>query len=194
MTGEADIECGFAHVSDGVWLMGAAQPAAYRGRLTVRPLRGWVAPDRGSLRLVDVAGRASCSDAARPFVTRLDCAGNLTVVSDRILVAPAASRTASRLVRAVPMSFRYALAATAFRNPGWAVVATASRVNRFVLGEDDVLSVRMESAVAWTVKDPTGHCPRLTMRDILVPRRRGKTLRLNFYGPGVVWAEGAHGV
>ena len=194
MPTEASIEGGFAHVTDGAWLMGAAQPAACRGAMRERGMRGWIVPDRASLRVVELSGVASCSDAKRPFLSRIDCADTLNVVSGRILVAPAAARTGSHLVRVIPMSFRHAIAVTEFGNPGWAVTATASRVNRFVLAEGEILGVRLESAVAWTTKHPTGHCPKLTMRDVLVPRRRGKTLWLNFYGPGVVWAEGAHGV
>jgi hypothetical protein len=159
-----------------------------------RRTRGWIVPDRGRLRNVELSGTASCSDAKRPFLARLDCADTLSVVSERILVAPAASRTGSHLLRVVPMSFKYAIAVTEFKNPGWAVTATASRVNRFVLAEGEVMSVRLESVVAWTTKRPTGHCPKLTMRDVLIPRRRTKSLWLNFYGPGVVWAEGAHGI
>ena len=191
---EATIESGFAHVADGMWLMGASQPVAYCGKLRDHRMRGWIVPDRGRLRPVEVSGSASCSDAKRPFLSRIDCAEMLSVVSDRILVAPAASRTGSQLVRVIPMSFRYALAVTEFKNPGWSVVSTQSRVSRFVLKEDDVLSVRLESVVAWTTKRPTGHCPKLKMRDILIPRRRAKSLWLNFYGPGVVWAEGSHGI
>ncbi len=194
MPTEATIESGFAHVTGGTWLLGVSQPAAYRGALRDRRMGGWIVPDRGRLRSVELSGTASCSDAKRPFLARIDCADTLSVVSERILVAPAASRTGSQLVRVVPMSFRHALAVTEFRNPGWAVTATASRVNRFVLEEGEVLSVRLESVVAWTTRRPTGHCPRLAMRDILIPRRRAKSLWLNFYGPGVVWAEGAHGI
>ena len=194
MPPEATIESGFAHVTGGTWLLGVSQPAAYRGALRDRRMGGWIVPDRGRLRSVELSGTASCSDAKRPFLARIDCADTLSVVSERILVAPAASRTGSQLVRVVPMSFRHALAVTEFRNPGWAVTATASRVNRFVLEEGEVLSVRLESVVAWTTRRPTGHCPRLAMRDILIPRRRAKSLWLNFYGPGVVWAEGAHGI
>lgn len=194
MPTEATIESGFAHVTGGTWLLGVSQPAAYRGALRDRRMGGWIVPDRGRLRSVELSGTASCSDAKRPFLARIDCADTLSVVSERILVAPAASRTGSQLVRVVPMSFRHALAVTEFRNPGWAVTATASRVNRFVLEEGEVLSVRLESVVAWTTRRPTGHCPRLAMRDILIPRRRTKSLWLNFYGPGVVWAEGAYGV
>lgn len=194
MPTEATIESGFAHVTSGAWLLGVSQPAAYRGALRDRRMGGWIVPDRGRLRSVELSGTASCSDAKRPFLARIDCADTLSVVSERILVAPAASRTGSQLVRVVPMSFRHALAVTEFRNPGWAVTATASRVNRFVLEEGEVLSVRLESVVAWTTRRPTGHCPRLAMRDILIPRRRAKSLWLNFYGPGVVWAEGAHGI
>ena len=194
MANEAVIESGFAHVPDGRWLLAASQPVAYRGALRDCRMRGLIVPDRGRLRIADVSGIASCSDAKRPFLARIDCADTLCVVSDRILAAPAESRTGSRLVRVVPMSFRYAIAVTEFKNPGWAVTATASRVNRFVLKEGEVLTVRPESVVAWTTKRPTGYCPRLAMRDILIPRRRAKTLWLNFYGPGVVWAEGVHGV
>lgn len=194
MPTEATIESGFAHVTGGTWLLGVSQPAAYRGALRDRRMGGWIVPDRGRLRSVELSGTASCSDAKRPFLARIDCADTLSVVSERILVAPAASRTGSQLVRVVPMSFRHALAVTEFRNPGWAVTATASRVNRFVLEEGEVLSVRLESVVAWTTRRPTGHCPRLAMRDILISRRRAKSLWLNFYGPGVVWAEGAHGI
>ena len=194
MPAEATIENGFAHVNDGAWLMGLSQPAACRGKLRDLRIRGWAVPDRGRLRLVEVSGTASCSDANRPFLCRIDCADSLSVVSERILVAHAASRTGSQLVRVVPMSFRHALAVTEFKNPGWAVTSTRSRVERFVLKGDEVLSVRLESVVAWTTKRPVGHCPKLTMRDILIPRRRTKSLWLNFYGPGVVWVEGSHGV
>ena len=194
MSAEATIESGFAHVSDGTWLVGASQPVAYCGTLRDRRMAGWIVPDRTRLRNVELSGTASCSDAKRPFLSRIDCADALFVVSDRILVAPASSRTGSQLVRVVPMSFKYALAVTEFKNPGWVVTATASRVNRFVLAEDEILTVRLESAVAWTTRNPTGHCPKLTMRDVLVPRRRAKSLWLNFYGSGVVWAEGSHGI
>jgi hypothetical protein len=194
MATEAVIEGGFAHVEDGTYLMGASQPVAYRGRLSGCRIKGWFVPDRARLRCVNVAGRASCSDAKRPFLARLDCADSLYVVSDRILAAPVSSRTGSSLLRVVPMSFRHALCVTAFRNPAWAVVAAASRIHRFVLAEDDVLSVRLASVVGWTAKRPTGHCPKLTLRDLLIPRRRETTLWLNFYGPGIVWTEGAHGV
>ena len=148
MPTEATIESGFAHVTGGTWLLGVSQPAAYRGALRDRRMGGWIVPDRGRLRSVELSGTASCSDAKRPFLARIDCADTLSVVSERILVAPAASRTGSQLVRVVPMSFRHALAVTEFRNPGWAVTATASRVNRFVLEEGEVLSVRLESVVA----------------------------------------------
>ena len=194
MATEAIIEGGFAHVEEGAYLMGASQPVAYRGSLSDCRIKGWIVPDRSRLRSVNVAGCASCSDAKRPFLARLDCAESLFVVSERVLVAPASSRAGSSLLRVVPMSFKYAFPVTEFKNPAWAVDAAASRINRFVLAEGDVLSARLASVVAWTTKRPTGHCPRLTMRDLLIPRRREKTLWLNFYGPGVVWTEGSHGV
>lgn len=194
MPTEATIEGGFAHVQAGMWLMGQSQPVAYRGRVIERRMKGWIVPDRARLQCIEVEGSAACSDAARPFLTRLDCAESLHVGSERLLVAPVAARTGSYLLRVVPMSFKHAMAVTEFKNPGWAVVATASRVNRFVLKEGEVLSVRLSAVVAWTTKRPTGHCPKLTMRDVLIPKRQSKALWLNFYGPGVVWAEGAHGL
>ena len=193
MANEATIEGGFAQVQAGTWLMGTAQPVAYQGRVIERRIKGWIVPDRARLQQLEVIGTASCSDATRPFLTRLDCADALFVNSERILVAPEAARAGSQLLRVIPMSFKYALAVTEFKNPGWAVVATASRVHRFVLAEGEVLSVRLASAVAWTTKRPIGHCPKLTMRDILIPKRQAKALWLNFYGPGVVWTEGSHG-
>ena len=193
MANEATIEGGFAQVTDGMWLMGTSQPVAYCGRVTERRLTGWIVPDRARLQRLEVVGTASCSDAKRPFLTRLDCAETLFVDSERILVAPDAARAGSQLVRVIPMSFKHALAVTEFKNPGWAVIATASRVHRFVLAEGEVLSVRLASGVAWTTKRPTGHCPKLTMRDVLIPKRQAKALWLNFYGPGVVWTEGSHG-
>ncbi len=194
MSTEATIESGFAHVTDGAWLIGTSQPAAYRGKLRDCRLKGWVVPDRVRMRSVEVEGTLSCSDAKCPFLARLDCAEQLFVVSERILVAPTEARVRGHLVRVIPMSFRKALVVTEFKNPGWAVVATVSRVHRIVLGEDDVVSVRLASAVAWTTKRPTGYCPKLTMRDLLMPRRQRKALWLNFYGPGVVWVEGSHGL
>jgi uncharacterized protein (AIM24 family) len=194
MSIEATIESGFAHVTDGVWLMGSSQPVAYCGSMRDYRMRGWIVPDRRNLRNVELSGRAACSKAEFPFLCRIDCAEKLSVVSNRILVAPASSRTGSQLVRVVPMSFKYSLVTTQFKNPGWAITATKSRVNRFVLKDDEILSVRLESVVAWTTKSPTGHCPKLTMRDIMIPRRRAKSLWLNFYGPGVVWSEGVYGI
>lgn len=194
MSTEATIEGGFAQVTDGTWLMGASQPVAYKGRVLERRLKGWLVPDRARLHCLEVVGEAACSDAKRPFLTRLDCAEQLFIDSQRILVAPASARVGSQLVRVVPMSFKFALPVTEFKNPAWAVVATTSRVHRFVLAEGEVLSVRLASVVAWTTKRPTGHCPKLTMRDLLIPRRQAKALWLNFYGPGVVWTEGSHGL
>ena len=69
---EATIESGFAHVADGTWLMGASQPVAYCGRTRDLRMRGWLVPDRGRLRPVEVSGNASCSDAKRPFLCTQD--------------------------------------------------------------------------------------------------------------------------
>ena len=92
MANEATIEGGFAQVQAGTWLMGTAQPVAYQGRVIERRIKGWIVPDRARLQQLEVVGTASCSDATRPFLTRLDCADALFVNSERILVAPEAAR------------------------------------------------------------------------------------------------------
>ena len=72
----------------------------------------------------------------------------------------------------------------------WVVMATASRTCRMPLEDGQTLSVRPESVVAWTGKSPTGFCPRLSLWDVILPRGP-RELLYTFYGPGVVWVEGA---
>ena len=185
------IENGFAKIGEGSWLVGAAQPTAVIGSVTPRPLKGWLVPDRAKLRLVEIAGRACCGLTKMPFLTLLPCAAPLTVVSDRVLVAPAAARQDGKVLRVIPFSFRNALCVTHFTTE-WVVLATASRTTRVPLQENELLTVRVDSAVAWTTKDPTGFMPRIGLWDILAPRRRERNLMLHFYGPGVVWMEGSY--
>ena len=45
----AELSSGFAVVGAGAWLFGRAQPAAVRGTLRVRGLKGFVCPDRAAL-------------------------------------------------------------------------------------------------------------------------------------------------
>ena len=71
------------------------------------------------------------------------------------------------------------------------VMATASRTARIQVADGQTLSVRPEAVVAWTGRDPTGFCRRLSLWDVLLPRGP-RDLLLTFYGPGVVWAEGAN--
>ena len=44
-----ELSGGFAVVGAGAWLFGRAQPAAARGTLKSRSLKGFVCPDRGAL-------------------------------------------------------------------------------------------------------------------------------------------------
>lgn len=189
MTGAATIEGGFAEVGAGPWLMGRGQPAAFFGKAVRRPRRGWRVCDRASLDLVETTAASKCADASRPFLTHIPCAAPLFAVSAKVLVAPAAARRDARLVKAVPMSSRGALCVTEFGEE-WVVMATASRTARVALEDGETLSVRPEAVVAWTGKQPTGFCPRLSVWDVILPRGP-KDLLFTFYGPGVVWAEGS---
>lgn len=69
-------------------------------------------------------------------------------------------------------------------------MATASRTTRVAVPEGETLSVRPESAVAWTGQRPSGFCPKLGLLDLLLPRGP-KNLLLRFHGPCLVWLEGA---
>ena len=141
MTGPAaEITGGFAVVGAGAWLFGPAQPAASRGTLRRRGLKGFVCPDRAALSLCEIAAPGSqvqksepsngeppaerqaaaaawCSAANRPFLTRIDCGVPVSAVSDKVLVAPAAARSGARLVRVVPLSFARAIRVTEFAPP-----------------------------------------------------------------------------
>ena len=63
MVGE--LASGFAVVGAGAWLFGRAQPAAVRGALRVRGLKGFVCPDRGSLSVGELAAVGSSKRAPR---------------------------------------------------------------------------------------------------------------------------------
>ena len=195
---EAEFENGFAVVGDGEWLVGAGQPAAILGRLTARPApkvegvpwwRRLFAPDRFRLSCQRLEGRMWCAAAERPFLTRLDLGERVCVVTEKLLVAPASARKGSRLVKAIPFSFRDAVCATELEI-GWAVCATRSRVAKIVVKEGETLGVKPRVVVAWTGNPPTGYCPKLRTRDLFLPRAP-KCLLLNFHGPAIVWVEGA---
>ncbi|MBQ9726758.1 MAG: hypothetical protein IJV65_04555 [Kiritimatiellae bacterium] len=198
---------GFAVVGAGAWLFGRAQPAAVRGTLRSRGLKGFICPDRGSLTRGELAddgshaeraesaesaehgARAWCASSACPFLTRIDCGAPVTAVSDKVLVAPAAARSGARLLRVVPMSFARSIRTTEFSSE-WVVTATRSRTTRVALDEGESLGVRPDAAVAWTGARPTGFCPRLRLLDVLLPRGP-RDLLLHFHGPAIVWIEGS---
>lgn len=161
---EAVVESGFATVGEGKWFFGRNQPVATRD------------------------GLSYCASAARPFLTRIDLGEKVTIVADKLLVAPQAAKKKRRLVRVVPFSFKNALL-TYEMEIGWAMMATASRVKQIVVAEGGTLAVRPEAVVAWTGNRPTGFCPRLRLIDLFLPRRA--RLMLNFHGPAIVWIEGA---
>lgn len=188
---DATIENGFATVGKGAWLVGAMQPTAVLGNCVPRSLKGWLVPDRSKLHIAEVEGTARCGMATRPFLTQITCAAPVTAVSAKLLVAPATARKGGRLLRVIPFSFRNAICVTEC-DTEWVVMATQSRTMRLSLEEEQLLTVRVEAAVAWTTKPPTGFCPRISLWDILIPKRRERELVLHFYGPGVVWMEGSN--
>lgn len=194
---EAQFENGFACVEGGNWLFGPHQPAAVLGALAPKRLpreemswwRRLFQPDRRRLQCGTLDGKMWCGDQAHPFLTRIDLAERVTAVTEKLLLAPVSARRAGNLLRVLPFSLRGALCTTVLEG-GWAVTATQGRTARVVVADGETLGVRPESAVAWTGHPPTGFCPRLRARDLVLPRAP-KCLRLNFHGPCVVWFEGA---
>ena len=59
----AELSSGFAVVGAGAWLFGRAQPAAVRGTLRSRGLKGFICPDRGALSIGELAGGESAAAA-----------------------------------------------------------------------------------------------------------------------------------
>lgn len=189
MNGMVTIENGFAEVGAGAWLMGRAQPAAFFGSALRRRRKGWVVRDRGSLDLVETTAKAKCADASHPFLTHIPCAEPIFAVSEKILVAPFSARKDAQTIRLIPMSMKSSLCVTEFGGD-WVVMATASRTARVQVADGETFSVRPEAAVAWTTRQPTGFCPKLSIWDVLLPRGP-RNLLLTFYGPGLVWIEGS---
>ena len=180
---------GFAGVDAGLWLMGRGQPAAFFGSAVRRRRKGFFLRDRPSLDLVETSAVAKCADARRPFLTHIPCAAPISAASAKVLVAPAKARRDAHFVKMIPMSLKNALCVTEFGEE-WVVMATAGRTCRMPLDDGQTLSVRPEAVVAWTGRDPTGFCRRLSLWDVLLPRGP-RDLLLTFYGPGVVWTEGS---
>lgn len=189
---EPFMENGFATVEAGTWLVSRGQPAAVSGTVFPEGLRGFFAPDRRELSVLKTEGAAHLADAIRPFLTHLTSVGSLTVVSAKLLVAPSAARSGSKLLRVIPMSFRDAIPVTHIKSD-WALMATKSRLKRITLQADEVLCVKREAVVAWTGPDPVGVAGRIRLRDLVIPKRR-VPLSLDFYGPQVVWVEGINGL
>ena len=193
---EAEFENGFARVEGGEWLYGVRRPVAVLGTLSAKHLpraegswwRRMFHPDRRRLQCATLAGRMWCGERERPFLTRIDLAERVTVVTEKLLLAPASSRRASSLLRVVPFSLRDAICTTVMEGR-WVVAATKGRTMRVAVAEGETLGVVPEAVVAWTGYAPTGYCPRLRLRDLVLPRVP-KGLSLNFHGPCVVWFEG----
>lgn len=194
---EAKIENGFASVTAGDWIVAPGQPAAVRGSFAAVAApkvegRGFwkrlFEPDRRRVRFLRLDGEMWCAAADRPFLTRLDLGERVSVVTDKLLLAPASSRRAGALVKSIPFSFKGAVATTELEI-GWALTATRSRVAKVVVKEGETLGVRPESVVAWTGNRPTGFCPKLGLRDLVLPRAP-RSLVLDFHGPAIVWFEG----
>lgn len=182
---------GMVKVGPGAWLLGKGQPVAFAGaRPQMGGLRGWFVPDRGALVTAQSEAPLFCAAGERPFLTRLDCPVEVSVVSHKLLVAPLAARVGAALQRLIPMSLRLALCVTRVRGL-WAVAATRARTAHLYLREGETLTARREAVVAWSTQPPTGFVPKLRLRDILLPSARMQSLMVSFYGPGNVWIEGA---
>ena len=188
---EAEISGGFVTVGAGAWLLGSGQPALSDCSFgSVIGLRHWfLSPDRSRLSTARYdCGKMICSSSSRPFVTRLDPTESLSVVTEKLLVAPAYRRSRGRLLRLSAMSFSRAICLTEFRL-SWAVVATRSRVMRHVVADGETCTVSAQSVVAWSGRRPSVSCGRITALDLLLPRRP-KSVSLVFHGHCVVWIEG----
>lgn len=170
--------------------LGAPATSGARGGLAAA-LRRFLSPDRSRLRVVAVPenGRLWCADRTRPFLARLDVGEPLSIVSEKLLLAPASARAHGRLLRVIPFSLRAALCITELVS-GYAIAATASRVRRIAVPDGATLAVRPEALVAWCGPSPTGSCGRLRTRDLFLPRLP-RSLALDFHGPCLVWLEGS---
>ena len=188
MEGAVKIEGGFAEVGAGEWLVGHGQPTAFFGTAVCRRRKGFFLRDRSCIDRIETTATAKCADARRPFLTHIPCASPISAMSSKVLVAPASAWVGAELLKIVPMSMRNTLCITKFGGE-WVVMATASRTARLQVEDGDTLSLRPESAVAWTGNRPTGFCPRLGLWDFILPRGP-KNLLLHFHGPSVVWVEG----
>ena len=183
------IENGFVEIDAGSWLLGHGQPAAFSGKAVRRVRKGWIVRDRGALDLVETSGMAKCADKTRPFLTHIPCAAPISALSSKVLVAPSESRTGAQCVKLIPMSVSKSLCVTEFGSE-WVVMATKSRTARVQIAEGETLSVRPEAIVAWSGAKPTGFCQRLGILDMILPSGP-RNLLLTFYGPSIVWLEGA---
>ena len=190
MEGAVKIEGGFAEVGAGEWLVGHGQPAAFFGSAVCRRRKGFFLRDRSCIDRVETTAAVKCADARRPFLTHIPCASPISVMSSKVLVAPASAWAGAELLKLVPMSMRNALCITNFGGE-WVVMATASRTARLQVEDGDTLSLRPEAAVAWTGNRPTGFCPKLGLWDFILPRGP-RNLLLHFHGPSVVWVEGTN--
>ena len=148
---EAAIENGVASVESGRWLVARGQPAAVLGAFApakgYRAPGGWwsrtFSPDRQRLSFLETTGRMWCSAASRPFLTRLDLGEAVSVVTDKLLLAPLSARKGSKLVKLIPFSWKNATCMTELEI-GWALMATKSRVVKVVVKEGETLGVKPE--------------------------------------------------
>ena len=78
-----ELSSGFAVVGPGAWLFGAAQPAAVRGTLRVRGLKGFVCPDRGALSRGELSAEKSHAESAEnaEFKSHAESAENAEIKS-----------------------------------------------------------------------------------------------------------------
>lgn len=186
------IENGFASLKAGSWLIRRGQPAVACGKFSITGIKGFFAPDRHYLCVLQSEQMTHLACSKQPFLTHLVSVGALSVLSEKLLVAPLAARTGAKLFRVIPFSGRKAFPVTRI-DAEWAIIATASRLKRIVIAENEIVCVKRDAAVAWTGKDPTSVAGRIRMRDLLIPKQN-VALSLNFYGPQIIWVEGTDGL
>lgn len=189
------IDKGFAIAEAGDWLTRQGQPvAALAQKVTTCGSRipgRLFAPDRRVLRRFVSVNRSYFALANRPFLTRIELLADdpVSVLTDKLLLAPTIARQSSRMVRIIPMSFRGALMVTTFMKGDAIVTATKGRTTMVSVPQDEVFSVVPSGVIAWTGRAPVGCVPRLSIRDLFLPRLPGN-LTLSFVGPCHVWFEG----
>lgn len=194
------IEQSFVCAPKGDWITRPGQPVATLGappeshplpgsQRGLRPLLGMRQPDCGHLCRVTLQDNGWFADARTPAVTRLFAHLPINVVTDKLLLAPEEIRESGFLKRLIPLTSFRAFCVTRLKG-GWVVVGTTSPVTAITVAAGEILTVRPEAIVAWCGASPQRFCPKIRLRDVVLPRPSAD-LYLQFSGEATVWVEGA---